>query len=227
MTTSLKCLFGLHQWDGCRCGRCGKTRDKGPGFVGLLAAPLHDWTKNCEKCARCGKERGKDHHDWSKNCQRCWRCGAERTGAHRWKGCKCWRCGQNKDHDWAADCEKCACCGVERTDTHQWKGCKCERCSKINPDVLALKNRDVEVYSAAAGSLAARRAIEPLLDALAKSMWLPHESERAEVMTQELRRHFGASELIQVLESPNEEAADAAALVLGEIGDPSRFTTLT
>ncbi len=42
----MKCRFGLHSWEGCKCSRCPETRDKG-----------HDWSSSCVKCARCGKQR--------------------------------------------------------------------------------------------------------------------------------------------------------------------------
>jgi ankyrin repeat protein len=58
---ALKCMVGMHAWSGCKCSQCGSTRDEG-----------HDWTADCEKCARCDKTR---------------------SGAHAWSGCKCSRCG--------------------------------------------------------------------------------------------------------------------------------------
>ncbi|MDR0333690.1 MAG: hypothetical protein LBI15_09525 [Dysgonamonadaceae bacterium] len=65
-----------HDWDGCKCFRCGKVRDE-----------QHDW-EGCI-CNRCGKDR----HDWG-DCE-CKRCGK----VHDWIGCKCIRCGQ-EHHDW-------------------------------------------------------------------------------------------------------------------------------
>jgi hypothetical protein len=40
----LKCYFGLHSWDGCKCTKCGTLRNKN-----------HDW--NSETCSKCGKNR--------------------------------------------------------------------------------------------------------------------------------------------------------------------------
>ena len=57
-----KCLFG-HKWNGCKCSRCGKTRDE-----------QHDW-EGCI-CRRCGKTR----HNWDA-CS-CRQCGKTR---HDWK----------------------------------------------------------------------------------------------------------------------------------------------
>lgn len=42
---SLKCIFGFHNWGGCKCFRCGKTRNEG-----------HDWV-GCWCCNGCGKRR--------------------------------------------------------------------------------------------------------------------------------------------------------------------------
>lgn len=60
-----KCLDGSHQWEGCKCAKCGETRD-------------HDWSKNCEKCANCEATR-KDCHR-VQGCQ-CTVCSAE---VHDW-----------------------------------------------------------------------------------------------------------------------------------------------
>lgn len=43
---SIKCTLGFHTWNGCKCSQCGKTR-----------AEQHDWSKNREKCSKCGLER--------------------------------------------------------------------------------------------------------------------------------------------------------------------------
>ena len=62
----MKCFFGFHKWRGCKCSKCGNTRDKN-----------HDWTNDCEKCAECGKVKYRQH-DWlkeSEDCEKCSRCG--------------------------------------------------------------------------------------------------------------------------------------------------------
>ena len=54
---------------------------------------IHDWSKNCEKCEICAKERN-GAHDWSANCQRCRKCSSSRRDvAHEWSGVKCAKCG--------------------------------------------------------------------------------------------------------------------------------------
>jgi len=60
----LKCLLGFHEWSGCECSKCGTIRDKD-----------HDWSRDCEECAKCGKTR------------------ADR---HTWDGCMCASCGRRR-----------------------------------------------------------------------------------------------------------------------------------
>lgn len=81
---NVKCMVGLHKWNGCKCERCCKVRDEG-----------HNWSKDCEICCRCGKKRTADH-DWSKDCEICSRCGKSRNGAHVWSTdkMKCTQCRQ-------------------------------------------------------------------------------------------------------------------------------------
>ena len=55
------CFFGRHAWEGCKCSRCGLTRDEG-----------HDWD-GCI-CRRCGLKRDQDHS--VEGCV-CVKCGAE------------------------------------------------------------------------------------------------------------------------------------------------------
>jgi hypothetical protein len=43
---TVSCTLGLHNWNGCKCIKCGKVRDEG-----------HDWGKDCKKCERCGATR--------------------------------------------------------------------------------------------------------------------------------------------------------------------------
>jgi hypothetical protein len=102
----MACLFG-HKWNGCKCTKCGKTRDEG-----------HDWD-GC-KCKICGKTR--DAGRSRKSCQdRCLRCGKTQAGQHTWDGCKCKKCGKTRDegHDW--DGNKCKICGKTK-DTGSSKG---------------------------------------------------------------------------------------------------------
>lgn len=83
----LACLFG-HKWHGCRCVRCGITRNE-----------QHNW--NGCVCTQCGARRNESHH-WN-GCT-CSRCGATRDEQHEWDICKCKICGKPSDdfarHQW-------------------------------------------------------------------------------------------------------------------------------
>ncbi len=116
----LKCAIGIHDWAGCKCSKCAKTRAVG-----------HDWTADCEKCAKCGTPQI-GAHDWT-GC-RCSKCGKVRDKAHDWNGCKCNTCGTTRDkgHDWSG-C-KCTTCGTTRDEGHDWSGCKCTKCEKTRDD---------------------------------------------------------------------------------------------
>lgn len=71
------CRIEGHDWGGCTCRRCGKTRDE-----------EHDW-KGC-KCRRCGKTRDEEH-DWDRCI--CRRCGETRDDGHQWVVEICEQCG--------------------------------------------------------------------------------------------------------------------------------------
>ena len=113
-----RCVLGFHRWDSCTCTKCGKTRDQD-----------HDWSKDCERCGRCGTTR-KNAHQW--NGCKCKTCGSIRDQDHNWtKDCKrCSTCGATREdvHDWTKNCERCSRCGVARTAAHKWDGCRCEVC---------------------------------------------------------------------------------------------------
>ena len=144
---NMKCIIGFHQWHGCKCSQCEKTRDEG-----------HDWGKDCDKCSKCGATRQNAHkwngcrcsscgrtrdegHDWDANCEKCARCGATRKDAHQWTGCRCTVCRVVRDegHDWSKDCEKCPICGKTRTKSHDWgTDDKCAKCGVVKPNVQEL-----------------------------------------------------------------------------------------
>jgi len=98
MIMSIKCLFG-HQWNGCKCEKCGKERDT-----------EHKW--NGCKCEICGKTRDEGHSYKTANekcIEKCSICGKERIIEHKWNGCKCERCGEYLHH-WDEN-GKCKVCG--------------------------------------------------------------------------------------------------------------------
>ena len=123
---AFKCKIGLHTWDGCKCSKCGKTRDE-----------QHDWSKDCEKCSKCGKTRY-NQHDYSKDCEKCSKCSKSRDNQHDWiTDCdKCSKCGKTREnkHNWITDCDKCSKCGKTRESQHTWVGCKCSKCSKTRDE---------------------------------------------------------------------------------------------
>jgi len=98
---SFKCKIGLHSWNGCKCSKCGKTRDE-----------QHNWSKDCKKCSNCGKTR-ENQHDW-KGCK-CSKCGITR----------------DEQHNWSKDCDNCSICGKRRYDAHDWDGCICKNCNRL------------------------------------------------------------------------------------------------
>ena len=129
--TKLFCHLGIHEWKGCLCSKCGKSRDQ-----------EHDWSKDCERCAacpatrtdvhewkgcicsKCGKTRDQEH-DWSRDCEKCAVCCVTRSDAHEWDGCICKKCCSIA-HEWK-NCQ-CTKCGEKRDQDHAWKGCKCSIC---------------------------------------------------------------------------------------------------
>lgn len=113
----IKCLFG-HNWNGCKCQRCGETRDEGHRWNGCI-------------CNRCGKQRD-EGHDWDRCSGRCRICGKTCPTEHKWNGCKCTLCGGTRDeeHDWDRCAGKCRICGKTCPAEHKWNGCKCTLCGK-------------------------------------------------------------------------------------------------
>lgn len=123
---SIKCLFGFHLWDGCRCSRCGQKRDES-----------HSWD-GC-KCSKCGQKRN-EAHSWD-GCK-CSRCGQQRNEDHRLKECKCEICGMVL-HKWYGGFT-CRECGIAREKNgqcksntsgktvHEWGGgCTCIVCGVV------------------------------------------------------------------------------------------------
>jgi hypothetical protein len=78
----ITCSLRFHNWNGCRCTKCGKTRDEG-----------HTWSKDCEKCSVCGRTR-KEAHIYH-GCK-CTLCGMVRDEEHQWEGDTCRVCGSEK-----------------------------------------------------------------------------------------------------------------------------------
>jgi len=161
---NLKCALGFHNWSGCKCSQCEKTRDEAHSWVGCKCSKCgktqdkgHDWSKDCDRCKWCGKTRD-EGHDWSKDCARCARCSKTKTVVHPWSGCKCAKCAKTRDechtwqgckcvicgetrdegHSWVQDCEKCSSCGKIRIKAHDWNtdSGKCSKCGLPVVEVL-------------------------------------------------------------------------------------------
>jgi hypothetical protein len=100
---AFKCKIGLHTWNGLECSDCGKTRDRAKDCLKRGAGHYHDWTKDCEKCSKCGKPKENRHKwYWDKDCEKCYICS--KTKEHQ--------------HDWSTDCEKCSICHEIRQSAH-------------------------------------------------------------------------------------------------------------
>ena len=136
----LSCRIAGHQWDGCKCTRCGELRDA-----------EHHWT-GC-KCSVCGKIRDAQHIWEGIPCHLCHgekrsqfckslSCAQSRQGA--WiiasieKNClqKCKSCGKIKtgNHEMSSIAHKCyqEClnCGFRSQPVHTWEGCICSICGE-------------------------------------------------------------------------------------------------
>jgi hypothetical protein len=86
----LRCLFGLHSWEHCRCARCGSLRDR-----------EHDWEGSCT-CAVCGRTRDADHQRVGCACRTCG------TGLHDFVPTdsgehSCRRCGLVEKHAFTSE----------------------------------------------------------------------------------------------------------------------------
>jgi hypothetical protein len=80
---SLKCILGIHQWEGCMCQGCRKTRDEG-----------HDW-KDC-KCRKCGLVRHQlTEFECVTKCEKC--TYREYKSPHHWENELCRCCGDQKE----------------------------------------------------------------------------------------------------------------------------------
>jgi hypothetical protein len=110
---NVKCLFSFHGWEGCKCARCGRTRDG-----------HHDWSKDCKKCSICGQRRD-TNHDWNKDCEKCAVCDATRKDHHRVQGCQCTICG-SEVHEWTA---------LKKVGP-MVMSCTCRRCGKEDRSVI-------------------------------------------------------------------------------------------
>lgn len=143
--TQIFCKWFGHKWQGCKCQRCGFTRDEG-----------HKWD-GC-KCAVCGEVRNEGHKWVYYNCQKCKQSSpikyyckdsysskavCKRRKYSAWENrdeakcfLKCERCGRDglSDHQFKLVeercCQQCTNCGYIKPIDHKWNGCTCRVCGK-------------------------------------------------------------------------------------------------
>lgn len=96
----IMCSKEQHEWDGCKCHSCGKTRDEGHRWNGCM-------------CITCGTTRD-EGHKWD-GCI-CTVCGGIRNEGHLWDCCSCKVCGEIKKiedgldyYSEKPDCPGCDC----------------------------------------------------------------------------------------------------------------------
>jgi uncharacterized protein (TIGR02145 family) len=111
------CLFGSHTWNGCKCLKCGKTRDES-----------HNWSNDCETCSICGR-KWTDHHKWD-GCV-CTVCKKTR----------------DEFHNWEKDCETCSRCGKKRVDAHIFVDGFCKVCGFECKTGVYIDERDGKRYN--------------------------------------------------------------------------------
>ena len=120
-------LFG-HHYEGCRCTRCGQTRNEG-----------HQWVEAVDRCEHT-----------------CALCGITEQVPCEWYHCRCKRCGLQRDehHLWLkkSKCEQvCRLCGAER-ETHDWRHVdrgvdRCATCGEtrhLTPEEIARRDEEWE-----------------------------------------------------------------------------------
>lgn len=67
---NLKCAMGLHDWGGCKCNKCGKTRDEGHEWVSIGPNPVDKQYCRSE-CQRCHAHKDEEHAWIEWRCKRC------------------------------------------------------------------------------------------------------------------------------------------------------------
>ena len=86
----MACLFG-HKWNGCKCSKCGKTRNTGHSFENVLGKCL-------KKCSICGEDLQVAHSYVSLSgvCElQCQVCGQINELPHEVAGSACSKCGKS------------------------------------------------------------------------------------------------------------------------------------
>ena len=143
--SNLICKIKGHNWQGCKCLRCGEKRDE-----------EHIWS-GC-KCTVCGKERDKEHSWVGIDCQACVKSSfvnkdcVKYLPMYRYIGCArhgvnsydvqnkclqiCERCGKVRQRKHQLEnidnrCgQVCSSCGYKEAAEHTWNGCTCTVCGE-------------------------------------------------------------------------------------------------
>ena len=119
----LKCLFG-HKWNGCKCEKCGTTRDEGHKWILLDGWRMEN--KDIAKCSVCGKKRGVE-----------------------WNGCKCTK----YDTGYSIKEGTCTICGVELFTQNEFKKLSKHFTGKSTTEVVNLSQADIQSLCRIYGTL--------------------------------------------------------------------------
>ena len=122
----MACLFG-HKWSGCKCEKCGKTRDEYHKYSPYINNHNHLRSGNdcVERCDICHNKKTIGEHSFIRiedSCkEKCRICGFEKTNYDYHKPIRV-----------PVECiEKCEICGdVTNYLAHNWVGCKCADCGE-------------------------------------------------------------------------------------------------
>lgn len=90
----IQCKMGHHDWQGCRCSRCGAQRDEGHAFR------IADPTSRRAVCITCGAVC---EHKAIRNCH-CTRCG---MAFHKFRTTDEWWDDKRNMYKWRGICTVC------------------------------------------------------------------------------------------------------------------------
>ncbi len=147
----------IHKWDGCRCRKCGKTRDS-----------EHDW--NGCKCRKCGRTRNEGHRYIYRPV---WKEGSGKKKSWCSGTCRICSTVMDTEHDYRPSdkkcISKCSRCG-DTTETHRFQPVP-GRCAERCP--VCGEERDYMEIALNESSPAGARAYA--IDRLKQASMLPEE----------------------------------------------------
>jgi len=111
-------------------------------------AGIHPYDLLCGFSVRLFRDCEENQHDWSKDCEKCSNCGKERKLQHVWNGCVCKVCRKSRDeqHDWSKNCNVCNKCGNKRIDGHTFVNGYCSHCKIEEKEGVFIDERDGKKY---------------------------------------------------------------------------------